>query len=73
MTYQQHSFQPDLKVNSITFCSCILCGTELEQAPTKREVMMLWAKDAAAGVGLVVFMTASFVLAQGAHGLLKLL
>jgi hypothetical protein len=73
MTYQQDSFRPAMRVNSITFCSCILCRTELEQSPTKREVIMLWAKDAAAGFGLVIFITASFVLAQGAHGLLKLL
>ena len=34
---------------------------------------MLWAKDAAAGFGLVMFMMASFVAAHGAHGLLHLL
>jgi len=33
---------------------------------------MMWAKDAAAGAGLVAFMTASFLLAQGAQGLLAL-
>jgi hypothetical protein len=34
---------------------------------------MVWAKDAAAGVGLVIFVVMSFALAQGAHGLLSLL
>ena len=73
MTYQQDSFQPALRVNSITFCSCISCRTEIEQIPTKREIVMMWAKDAAAGFGLVAFMAMSFALAQGAHGLLNLL
>lgn len=41
--------------------------------PSKREVVMMWAKDAAAGFGLVAFMAMSFALAQGAHGLLNLL
>ena len=34
---------------------------------------MLWAKDAAAGVGLVVFMAAAFAAANGAHSFLSLL
>ena len=34
---------------------------------------MLCVKDAAAGVGLVVFMAAAFVAANGAQGLLSLL
>jgi hypothetical protein len=34
---------------------------------------MVWARDAAAGFGLVVFMAASFVAASGLHGLLNLL
>ena len=37
----------------------------------KREAIMLWVKDAAAGVGLVAFMAASFLLASGAHSLLS--
>lgn len=73
MTFQRDSFQPALRVTSITFCSCVLCGTELEQIPAKREVIMLWAKDAVAGVGLVGFMVTAFLVASGAHGLLKLL
>ncbi len=73
MTYQQDSFQPALRVNSITFCSCISCRTEIEQTATKREFIMMWAKDAAAGFGLVMFMAASFLAAHGAQGLLHLL
>jgi hypothetical protein len=34
---------------------------------------MVWAKDAAAGFGLVLFMAASFAVAHGAQGLLNLL
>jgi len=34
---------------------------------------MLWAKDTAAGFGLVAFMAASFAAASGVHGLLNLL
>ena len=32
---------------------------------------MLWAKDAAAGAGLVLFMVWAFVLASGAHAALS--
>jgi hypothetical protein len=73
MTYHQDSFKPALRVDSITFCSCVSCRTELEQIPTKQERVMMWAKDAAAGAGLVLFMAASFLLANGAQGLLRLL
>jgi len=73
MSYQRTSFISAEKVSSITFCSCMPCRTEIEQIPTKREVIMLWAKDAAAGFGLVAFMGASFALASGMHGLLTLL
>lgn len=31
---------------------------------------MVWAKDAAAGVGLLVFMACAFVLANAGHALL---
>ena len=34
---------------------------------------MMWAKDAAAGFGLVMFMAASFLAAHGAQGLFHLL
>jgi len=34
---------------------------------------MAWAKDAVAGVTLVLFMAASFAVAHGAHGLLSLI
>ena len=30
----------------------------------------MWIKDAAAGVGLILFMVSSFVLASGAHAML---
>ena len=55
--------------NSITFCSCVLDGTKVEQNPTKREIVVMWAKDAAAGAALVLFMVSSFILASGAHAL----
>ena len=51
----------------IMFCSCVLDGTKVEQNPTKREIMVMWIKDAAAGAGLILFMVSSFVLASGAH------
>jgi hypothetical protein len=73
MSYQRPSFIPAAKAHSITFCSCIPCRTEIEQIPTRREIIMLWAKDAAAGFGLVVFMAASFLAAHGAQGLLHLI
>ena len=57
--------------NSITFCSCIPVGTKLEQNPTKREIVIMWARDAAAGAGLVLFMVSAFVLASGAHAVMN--
>ena len=53
--------------NSVTICSCIPIGTKLEQTPTKREITIMWIKDAMAGAGLVLFMVSAFVLASGAH------
>jgi hypothetical protein len=53
--------------NSITICSCIPIGTKVEQNPTKREIRVMWIKDAAAGAGLVLFMVSAFLLASGAH------
>jgi len=53
--------------NSITVCSCIPIGTKVEQNPTKREIVVMWIKDAAAGAGLVLFMVSAFLLASGAH------
>jgi hypothetical protein len=53
--------------NSITICSCTLDRTKVEQNPTKREIVIMWAKDAAAGAALILFMVSSFVLATGAH------
>jgi hypothetical protein len=57
--------------NSITFCSCVLDGTKVEQIPSKREIVIMWAKDAAAGAGLILFMVSAFVLASGAHAALS--
>ena len=57
--------------NSITVCSCVPCGTKLEQNPTKREIVIMWAKDVAAGAGLVLFMVWAFVLASGAQAALN--
>ena len=57
--------------NSITICSCVLDGTKVEQNPTKRENMIMWAKDIAAGAGLILFMVTAFVLASGAHAALN--
>ena len=57
--------------NSITVCSCILDGTKVEQNPTKREIVIMWAKDAAAGAGLILFMVSAFVLASGAHAVMS--
>jgi len=57
--------------NSITFCSCVLNGTKIEQTSTKREMVIMWIKDAAAGAGLVLFMVSAFVLASGAHVVLQ--
>jgi hypothetical protein len=57
--------------NSITICSCVPTGTKVEQNPTKRESVIMWAKDAAAGAGLILFMVSAFVLASGAHAVLS--
>jgi hypothetical protein len=46
-------------------------GTKLEQIPTKREIVIMWARDAAAGAGLIFFMVSAFVLASGAHAVLS--
>jgi hypothetical protein len=55
--------------NSVTFCSCILEGTQVEQISAKREMTVMWIKDAAAGAGLILFMVSAFVLASGAQAL----
>jgi hypothetical protein len=72
MIYQGHSFRLHPPGQLITFCSCNLIRTEIEQISRKREMIMLWAKDAAAGVGLVVFMAAAFAVANGAQNFLSL-
>lgn len=56
--------------NSITFCSCVLSGTQVEQMSSKREPMIMWAKDIAASAGLILFMVSAFVLASGAHAII---
>ena len=56
--------------NSITICSCVPKGTKVEQNSTKRESVIMWAKDAAAGAGLILFMVSAFVLASGAQALM---
>jgi hypothetical protein len=53
--------------NSITICSCVPAGPKVEHFPSKREITVMWIKDAAAGAGLVLFMVSAFVLASGAH------
>ena len=72
MTYPQASLHGVAHNISITFCSCVLFRTEIEQKPTKREIWIMWFKDAAAGAGLVAFMAASFAFASCAQGILHL-
>ena len=71
MSYQRHphywTSAVEFHGNSITVCSCIPNGTKVEQNPTKREIVIMWIKDAAAGAGLVLFMVSAFLLASGAH------
>jgi hypothetical protein len=73
MSYQRNSryWIQTTKVagNSITFCSCVLDGTQVEQIPTRREMTVMWIKDAAAGAGLILFMVSAFALASGAQAL----
>lgn len=75
MSYQcdPHYWTRAVKVsgNSITICSCVLDGTKVEQNSTKRESVIMWANDAAAGAGLILFMVSAFVLASGAHAVLS--
>jgi hypothetical protein len=74
MTYQRDpaywTAAAEYRGDSITFCSCVLGGTKVEQNPSKREIAIMWAKDAAAGAGLILFMVSAFVLASGAHAVL---
>jgi len=53
--------------NTVTFCSCVLDGTKVEQTSSTRETAIMWIKDAAAGAGLILFMVSAFVFASGAH------
>jgi hypothetical protein len=60
-----------IRGNAVTFCSCVLNGTKVEQISTEeRERRIMWIKDMAAGAGLILFMVSAFVLASGAQGLL---
>ena len=71
MSYQRHplywSNASRVQGNLVTFCSCFLDGTKIEQNSTKRGTAIMWIKDAAAGAGLILFMVSAFVLASGAH------
>jgi hypothetical protein len=75
MTYQRHprywTQAVEYRGNSIMVCSCVLDGTKVEQNSTKREIVIMWAKDAAAGAGLILFMVTAFVLASGAHAVMS--
>jgi hypothetical protein len=73
MTYPQPQFEGHQPARPITFCSCVPFRTELEQTPIKREIAVMWMKDAAAGAGLIIFMVSSFVLAGGAQSVLHAL
>jgi len=59
-----------IRGNSVTFCSCVLDGTQVEQTSPERETRRMWFKDAAAGAGLILFMVSAFVLASGAQALI---
>jgi hypothetical protein len=52
-------------------CSCFSFGTKVEQNPTRKGDQIMWAKDVAAGAGLVLFMVWAFVLASGAQAALN--
>jgi hypothetical protein len=53
------------------FCSCLLFGTKVERNPIRKGDRIMWAKDVAAGAGLVLFMVWAFVLASGAQAALN--
>jgi hypothetical protein len=73
MSYDRQSWSDaaEYRGNSITFCSCVPCGTHIEQNLSKREIRLMWIKDTAAGAGLILFMVSAFVLASGAHAALN--
>ena len=52
-------------------CSCFPLGTKVEQNPIRKGDRIMWAKDVAAGAGLVLFMVWAFVLASGAQAALN--
>jgi hypothetical protein len=76
MTYPQPSPLDGRWIKTITFCSCVSNGTELEQNSTNREIAVMWIRaiwirDALAGAGLIIFMVSCFALASGAHAILS--
>jgi hypothetical protein len=73
MSYQCDIFKSTGRAVSITFCSCVLPRTEIEQKPIGREVWIMWFKDVAAGAGLVVFMAASFAFVSSLQAILHML
>ena len=52
-------------------CSCFSFGTKVEQNSIRKGDRIMWAKDVAAGAGLVLFMVWAFVLASGAQAALN--
>jgi hypothetical protein len=46
-------------------------GTEREHGALKREMAIMWFKDAAAGVSLVVFVASSYLLVPVAQAFLS--
>ena len=48
-------------------------GTQEEHLRLKREMTIMWLKDAAAGVSLVVFVASSYLLVPVAQALLSAL
>ena len=74
MSYPQPRFyrsEGHQKEQLITFCSCQPCRTELEQIPTQREMTIMWLKDAAAGLSLVVFLASAYLIVPAAQMLLS--
>lgn len=59
-----------IRGNAITFCSCVVMRTHVEQTSNERERRNMWLKDAAAGAGLVIFMVSVLVLTSGAQALI---
>ena len=54
----------------ISFCSCFQTRTKVEHSLNGEGDPTMWAKDVAAGAGLLMFMVWAFVLASGAQAVL---